>query len=161
MRWCTRFVPILMLTLTFAAIARADEFTIDLKAQTGKEPMTASASYPAGDKKSQPRAVLMASAKSPVTVKWTVRNIEKATAKDALVHVFVVKIDKPDQREVPKLTKDVVVQSALTTDFKAEDKAQGEVTFTVANPGIYLLRVEIKKTAAKEEPSAALDIVVR
>jgi hypothetical protein len=141
---------------------RADDFTIDLKAQAAKQAKSAKVTYPAPDPKGQPRAILMADVKTSITVKWTVRNTDKAaTVKDALVHFFVVKEEKPDQRDVPKLNKNVVVESALTMDFKAQDKTEGEITFTVPNQGSYLLRLEIKGTAAKDEPFAAIDLIVR
>ena len=141
---------------------RADDFTIDLQAQAAGPSKIAAAKYPPPDAKAQPRAVLIAGVNTPITVKWTVRNTDKAaTVKDALVHFLVVKVEKPDQQEAPKLTKGVVVESALTMDFKAQDKAEGEITVMVPNPGIYLLRLEIKGTAAKNEPFAALDLSVR
>ncbi len=91
------------------------------------------------------------------------RNTDKATVKDVLVHCFVVKIDKADQQEVPKLTKGVVVESALTMDFKTQDKTEGEISFTPPNPGRYLLRLELKNAGAKDgrEPFAALELLIR
>jgi hypothetical protein len=135
---------------------RADEFRIDLNAQAGK---TAEAKFPASAKKGEPRAVLNVAVNTAVTVKWTARKTDQgAVAKDVLVHFFVVKVDRPDQQEVPKLTKGVVVESALTMDFKSQDKAEGEITFTVANAGCYLIRLELK--AGGSEPFAALDLLV-
>jgi hypothetical protein len=141
--------------------ARADQFTIDLVARSAKEPKAGEAVYPA---KQSARAALMAGADAPVTVKWTVRSAEPtSTVKDVLVHFFVVKLDKPNQQEVPKLTKNVVVESALHMDFRPKDKTGGEITFIVANPGIYLIRVELKGIADKDgrEPFAALDLIAR
>jgi hypothetical protein len=140
---------------------RADQFTIDLVARSAKESKSADAANPA---KPSARAVLTAGADAPITVKWTVRNVEPSTTvKDVLVHFFVVKEEKLDQREVPKLTKNVVVESALTMDFRPQDKTAGEITFTVANPGNYLIRVELKGVTAKDgrEPFAAVDLIAR
>jgi hypothetical protein len=162
-----RPAPMLLVFLLGVCVpspGRADDFTIDLKVQAGKKPERAEAKYPASDGKSLPRAVLMIAMDTPINVRWMVRNTDKApTAKDVLVHFFVVKIDKADQPEVPKLTKNVVIESALTMDFKAQDKTEGELTFTVPNPGRYLLRLELKNAGAKDgrEPFAALEVLVR
>jgi hypothetical protein len=141
---------------------RADDFTIDLKVQAAKQTKSAGATFPAPDRQGQSRAIFAVDVRSSITVQWTVRNSDKAaTVKDALVHFFVVKEEKPDQQDVPKLTKDVIVESALTMDFKAQDKTEGEIAFAVPNRGSYLLRLEIKGTAAKVQPFAALDLIVR
>jgi hypothetical protein len=139
----------------------ADSFTIQLVARTAKEAKSVEAAFPVA--KPQPRAVLEVAAGTPVTAKWVSRNVGSAEVKDVLIHFFVVKEDKPDQQEVPKLTKNVVVESALTMDFRVKDRTEGEITFTVRNPGVYLMRVELKGAAGKGEPEpfAALDLVVR
>src|SRR5947209_4931105 len=95
----------------------AAEFTIELHAQAGKETKSVPAVRP--DAKPPARVVLTASADTPITLRWTLRNTDKAaTAKDVLVHLFVVKEERLDQAEVPKLNKGVVAESALTMDFK-------------------------------------------
>jgi hypothetical protein len=155
---------VLLLGLLGPGALRADHFTIKLQAQTGKEPRSAEASFPAPEKKPAVRAVLTADVGTAITVKWTLRNIDTtATVKDVLVHLFVVKQEKPDQQEVPKLTKDVVVESALNMDFRPQDKTEGEITFTISNAGSYLLRLELKGAAGKDgrEPFAALDLLAR
>lgn len=145
-----------------ASPMQAQQFTVDLVARTAREPKNAEARFP--DAKPQARAILTAAPDTPVTVKWTVRNVDKAaTAKDVLVHFVVVKQDKPDQQEVPKLTRDVIVESALTMDFKSQNKNTGEITFTVNQAGCYLIRLELKGAADKDgrEPFAALDLLTR
>jgi hypothetical protein len=163
-----------MLRLTCSALAffawansssavRADEFTIELKAQAAKDSKTAEARHSPSDKKGEPRAVLSV-ANTAVTLKWTARKTDQgAIAKDVLVHFFVVKIDKPDQQEVPKLTKGVAAESALKMDFKTQDKAEGEITLTLPGTGCYLVRLELKGIAGKSgnDPFAALDVLVR
>lgn len=163
----TRLAPylfVLLLGLLGPPLGRADDFAIDLKAQAAKKPEKVEAKYPVPDTKPAPRAVLMIGVNTPITVHWSLRATDKAAlVKDALVHFFVVKIEKPDQQEVPKLTKNVIVESALTMDFKAQDKTEGEITFTVSNPGCYLLRLELKSAANKDgrAPFAALDLLVK
>ena len=128
-------VLIVLVGIDGRAPIRAAQFTMDLKAQTAKQDKSAAAKYPSPNPTAQPRAVLMAGVNTAITVTWTVRNSDKtATVKDALVHFFIVKIEKPNQQVVPKLNKQVVAESALTMDFKAQDKTEGEITFTVTQP---------------------------
>jgi hypothetical protein len=151
-----------ILGLLVASPMQAQQFTVELAARAAKEPKSAEARFP--DAEPQARAILTAAADALVTVKWTVRNVDKAaTAKDVLVHFFVVKQDKPDQQEVPKLTRDVIVETALTMDFKSQDKNTGDITFKVNQTGCYLIRLELKGAADKDgrEPFAALDLVAR
>src|SRR5919201_573509 len=49
---------------------------------------------------------------------------------------------KPGRRAVLKLDKDVVVESALTMDFKPGEKSTGGLSFQINTPGTYLVRVE-------------------
>lgn len=135
---------------------RADEFSIDLKAQAAK---IAEAKYPASAKQAEPRAVLSVPANTAITVKWTARKTDQGTiAKDVLIHFVVVKEDRLDQQDVPKLTKGVIAESALTMDFKSQDQAEGAITFTVPHAGCYLIRLELK--GGGSEAFAALDLLV-
>src|SRR5207302_9941534 len=93
--------------------------------------------------KPKTRAILQATAGEPITVTWTLRSLDaKTTVPDVLVHFFVARENATGQRELPKLDEKVVVESALTMDFKPNDRAKGNVTFAVATPGSYLLRLE-------------------
>lgn len=147
-----------------AAPARADHFAIDLKVTAGKASKTAHADTAGIGVKPKPRGVLEVKAGERLTVSWTMRNSGKAAVKNVVVHFFAVKEAKAGQEAVPKLNKDVAAESALTMDFKPKDKAEGELTFTLATPGAYLIRVEtIGAAAGKDghEHFAALDVVVR
>jgi hypothetical protein len=154
----------LALLVGFACVSRghAADFAIDLTARAGDTSRSATAVAPGA--KPPARAVLTVNADTPITLRWTVRNIDKgATVKDVLVHTFVVKQERLDQPEVPKLNKGVAVQSALTMDFKPKARAESEVTFRVSAAGIYLIRLELKGAAGKGEllAFAALDLRVR
>jgi hypothetical protein len=117
---------VVLLGLMGPSPVRAKPFTLELEAKTAKETKKALAETMAADAERQPRAILAAKADTPVTVKWTLRNTDPAaTVNDVVVHFVAVKIDKPDQQTVPKLTKDVVAESALTMDFKPGDKSEG------------------------------------
>jgi hypothetical protein len=155
---------ILLLSQWVVSAVRADPFNIDLQAHAADVPKAVAAVHPLADSSSRSRVLLTANVDRPITVKWTLRNADKsATVKDVLVHFFVVKQEKPNQEEVPKLTKNVLVESALKMDFKPQDRTEGEITFTVAQPGCYLIRLELKGAVGKgeREPFAALDLLVR
>lgn len=104
------FALTLLLGLLGTPCGHGADFTIELSVRAGKDGKVAEAAYPSADRK--PRTVLNAAADTAMTVRWTVRNIDTATVPDVLVHFFAVKQDRPDQPEVPKLNKHVVVKSA-------------------------------------------------
>lgn len=146
---------------------RADDFAfaIDLEAKTPTAGKTAHADVVALGVKPKERGVLEAKAGQRLTVKWTLRNVDpKMTFKDVTVHFFAVKEEKAGQVAVPKLDRDVAAESALSMDFKPKDSNEGELSFTIDKPGVYLLRVETLDAAQGEdgrEYFAALDLVVR
>jgi hypothetical protein len=145
--------------------AAAHHFTIDLKVQAGKAMKSASAEAAAPGVKPKPRGVLRVRARTPITARWTLTNADaKTTYKDVTVHFFAVKIDKLGQTILPKLTKGVAAESALTMDFGPKDATKGELTFTIDTPGVYLLRLETIGAAGRgpdaHEHFAALDVVI-
>jgi hypothetical protein len=150
-----------LLGLIAVGVGRAADFAIEVAVRTGKDGKAVTAVYPVADPGTA-RAVVMAAVEARITIQWTVRNADKAaTAKDVLLHFFVVREDRIGQAEVPKLTKGVVAEGALNMDFKPNDRTQGEVTFTVPQAGAYLVCVELKDSGGKDEPSATLDLLVR
>ena len=152
-------------SLLSASSAWADHLAIDLEAQCGKARQTAHAETVAIGVKPKARGVLEVKAGDPVTVTWTLRSTDaEATLTNVLVHGFVVQEEKVGQPTVPRLTKGVVVECALTTDFKPKGKTEGKLTFTIDKAGPYLLRLETIGAAAGptgHEHFAALDLVVR
>jgi hypothetical protein len=142
--------------------AWADSFTIALKAQTGDASQSAQEEPVAIGVQPKVRKVLEGKAGQPVKVHWTLTNTStKTVMKNILVHFFAVKQDALGQRQVPKLTRDVAAESALTMDFNPGEKAQGSLTFTVGRPGFYLIRVETIGAPDGEECFAALDLVAK
>ena len=83
--------------------------------------------------------------------------------KDALIHFYVVKIDKAGQNPPPLEPKVVVIETAQTLDFTADISASAELEFKPDKPGIYLVRVESQNTAehAAHEHFAAMEIHVK
>src|SRR3954454_19252799 len=147
------------------ASAAAEPFAIDLEVRSGKASKTAHAESAAPGAKPKERGVLAVKAGDQVTVTWKLSSTDpKATLKDVTVHFFAVKEERAGQRAVPKLTKGVVAESALSMDFGPKDKNEGALTFTSDEPGCYLFRLEtIGATAgpAGHEDFAACDVQFR
>jgi hypothetical protein len=149
----------------FPAAARAHHFTIDLEVASGKAKKVAHAETLGLGSKPKTRVVIELKAGTTLKVKWKLTNSDaKATFKDVLVHFFVVKQQTLGQAFVPKLDKGVAVESALTMDFKPNENNEAELTFKIAKPGAYLLRLEtIGAAVGKDghEHFAAFDLDVR
>jgi hypothetical protein len=154
-------LALLVLTWLHGSVARA-EFTIELKAQAGAESKTASAEVATLGVAPKQREVLRAKVGTRINVSWTLANADAAkTVKDVLVHFVAVKQEKLGQRNVPKLNKGVVAESALRMDFAPKDQTRGALSFTIEQPGAYLLRLETGGAGAEgEEYFAALDLLV-
>jgi hypothetical protein len=108
--------------------------------------------------------VLQAKSGERVIVHWVItRGARQPAVKNVLVHFFVVPLEKAGQTSIPKGDKNNPVESAIVMDFKTGLKAQGEVTFTIKQPGAYLLRLETIGAGDTDgrESSAALDLVLR
>ena len=148
--------------LFLTAAAWADSFTIDLKVQSGSASQTAHAEPVAIGAVLKARKVLEGKIGAPVKVAWTLTNSSpKAEMKNVLVHFFTVREEKLGQRDMPKLTKDVTAESALTMDFAPGDKAKGAMSFTIDRPGFYLVRLETIGAPVGQECFAALDLVIK
>ena len=142
----------------------ACQFAIDLEVRAAKVHNACHAESVAIGARPLRRKVLEVKAGEPVTVRWTLRSVaRKETVKDIVVHFFATKEEKAGQQVVPKLDKEVAVETALTMDFKPTDKTEGELTFTLDKPGCYLVRLETIGAAAGSaghEYFAAMDLVV-
>jgi hypothetical protein len=151
--------------LLASSFARADVFAIDLEVRAGKTRQTAHAETVTIGAKRQALAVLEAKSGERIVVKWTLRNVDpKATVKDVVIHFYAARSEKLGQNSLRKLDKDVLAESALTMDFKPKDKTEGELSFTVEKPGVYLVRLETMGAMTGTEGSeyfAALNLVVR
>ncbi len=97
-----------------------------------------------------------------VQIHWTLTNSSaKTEMKNVLVHFFAVKEEAVGQRNVPKLTKNVTAESAVTVDFSPGEQARGVLTFTVNQPGAYLIRLQTMGAPEDEDCFAALDLVIK
>jgi hypothetical protein len=150
--------------VAFSNPTRAEHFAIELEVKGPKASHTARTETAGLGVKPKPRAVLEVQAGDQVTVKWTLTSTSKDTIKDVLVHSYAVKISKAGDPPPPKLAKDVLLETALTMDFKPKDKSHGELTLKPEKPGVYLLRLETIVDAANHqdhEHFATLDLVAR
>ena len=145
--------------------AQAHHFAIDLQLQAGKVRKTAHAQVLGLGVRPKDRSNFTVKAGKRIKVHWTLRSTAAGTvSKNVLAHFFVVREKKAGQRTVPKLDKDVLLESALTMDFKPGDKAEGDLNFTVEKPGAYLVRLETIGAATNADPHehfAALDLVAQ
>jgi len=145
--------------------ARADHFTIDLEVKGPKSNQTVHAEILGLGIKPKPRAVLEIQAGDTITIQWRLASTSsKETVKDVLVHLYGVKINKAGDPPPAKLEKDVLLETALTMDFKPKDKSEGEHSLRVDKPGTYLLRLETIRAAGgtnDHEHFATLDVVAR
>jgi hypothetical protein len=161
-----RLAPFVALVLggLLVPTAGAQEFTIDLKVQSSKENKTANAETAVVNFKLKPRGTFKVKAGEKIRVQWTMKNVDaKEVFKNVLVHFFVVKLDKAGQAFLPKLDKNVAVESALLMDFRPKDQTQGDLTFVIAQPGAYLLRLETigaRIDFGGHEHYANLDLIV-
>jgi len=161
------YTPVLVLGLLGSQEARAP-FAIDLTVRVGEASKTAHAAQPTPGftpgRKPVPRSVLQAKSGERVSVRWSVtRNTGTPAVKNVLVHFFVAPLEKAGQGAVPKGDKNNPVESAIVMDFKAGLKAQGDLSFTINQPGVYLLRLETIGASETDgrESFAALDLVLR
>lgn len=141
----------------------AGDFGIELKVLVGKKSLTASEEKADFGTKPGKRAVLKIQAGDRVEVRWVMTNRDKAMAKNVLVHFFAVKEEELGQKVQPKLDKGVLTETALVMDFNPKDQAKGELNFTVAQAGPYLLRLETIGAATGDRGSeffAALELLV-
>ena len=145
--------------------AHGHPFTVRLEAEAGKISKKAETQTTALGAKPKTRDVLTLARGERVRIKWNLKNSDaKATFKDVIVHCFVVKEAKTGQREVPKLNKDVALETVNVMDFKPGESTEGELDFVLDRPGSYLLRLETVGAASADnlhEYFAALDLEVR
>jgi len=158
-------VPAVALLCGPAVAAWASDFNIALRVTSGdKQVQTGTTRELPSRHKAQPRRSLTIERGATARVSWHAENTAKSTNfKDVLVHFFVVKEKQPGQRDIPKLTRGVVYEGALTMDFDPARKSSWQFTFKIQDPGDYLLRVETMGMRNKHghEHYAALDLIVK
>jgi len=148
--------------LPVAALA-ADDFEIVVKVKAGERELQTAQVVQSPSKREPPaRRSFALKRDETAQVSWHALNTSKTKFTDVVLRFFVVQEAKPGQREVPKLTKDVVYEGALTTDFKPKERADWKFDLKIPSPGSYLLRVEAVGTQQSPgyEGYAAMDLIV-
>jgi hypothetical protein len=157
-------VPILIATLFPAlvpTVAWAEHAKIELEVAGRRGDVRAHVDQTPPEWGKNPRPVLKVRPNEPVKVQFMLTNIyPHKTLENVVVHFFVVREEKTGQKEIPDLKGDVVVESAFDMDFKPGGKAGQRTTFKIAEPGVYLVRVETRNTQSDHEHFAAIDLVV-
>jgi hypothetical protein len=122
--------------------AGANDFTINLKVQSGGREQTAMSGQAAAP------PTFTAKVKEPVLVQWSAVNGASGTPlSDITLHVFM---DRGDSRATaPKPGPKALYESALIQDFEAGGKSSGEFRMPITEPGTYLVRVETIGAAKK------------
>jgi hypothetical protein len=144
-----------------ASIDPSKSIRIDLRVQAGKKSQSVQAELVALGAEPKMRAVVENQAGTPIKVAWTLTNSTQGELKNVVVHFFTVKEENLGQKTIPKLTKDVTAESALSVDFSPGEKARGGLTFTIDRPGFYLLRLETIGAPDGQECFAAMDMVIK
>jgi hypothetical protein len=135
--------------------AGANDFTINLKLQSGGREQTAISGPSAAP------SMFTAKAKEVVWVQWTAMNGATGTAlSDITLHVFM---DRGDARAAaPKPGPKALYESALIQDFEAGVKSSGEFRMGMPEAGTYVVRVETIGAAKKlgKEVAAVMQVSV-
>jgi hypothetical protein len=124
----------------------------EVKAAADEEP-------PAGG--INPRPVLKAKVNEPLILQFILTNAyPHGELKDVGVRYFVVREDKVGQKPLPDLKKGTVTEGRFLLNLKPKARVGSRVTFSVAEPGVYLLRVETANTKSDHEHFSAIDLQV-
>jgi hypothetical protein len=159
-----------LLALIFMiATARAEHASISLRViridpQTGKDKDETSTSNvfqePPGENVDQ-RPQFKAKAGEPLVLQFILTNTYPHGEKpDVRIRYFVVREAKSKQKTVPDLRDGVVTQGRFTLNYKPKCRVGARQSFTIKEPGIYLLRVQTENTDSDHEHFSAIDIVV-
>ena len=146
-----------------AGAAAAEDFaaTLELSSATAKLALT-NAALP-NLRQPEVRPVFHAKATENLTLHWTLTAKAAKLFEDVLVHFYVARVDGPDQQPDLKKPENVVLEGALTMDFKGGNSASSDVKFQVDKPGNYVVRIEAQHAdlPALDEPFASMRLEVR
>ena len=151
-----------LLLALLASSARAEHFDIKLTATapngTSKEAF-ADETPPIGGL--NPRPVLRAKAGDTIAFQFIMTNVyEHESARNAGVRFYIVREQRAGQKAVPPLVN-LTAEGSFTFDLKPKAKIGGKERVVIAQPGIYLLRVESQRTQREHEHFAAIDLEIQ
>jgi len=96
---------------------------------------------------------------SKLTAKWKVTYTAKAATKDALVHFYVVRTERPNQAPPALAPAAVLLETAQTLDFESNGTTSAELGFRPLEPGVYLVRLEAH--GESDESFVEMDLIVK
>lgn len=148
-------------------LARAEHARIDLRVmrldgETGRvaaeERADADQEPPVGGV--QPRKLFEVKVGEPLLLQFHLTNTyPHGENKGVILRYFVVRVKKVNQKELPPLDKGVVTSGRFKVNFKPKTRVGGaRVSFTLPEPGIYLLRVDTENTNSDHEHFSAMDL---
>lgn len=161
MRCFRNLIRAFMLGLMLTSSAWAEHAKVQLEVRGRDKQVTAFVDQTPPEWGKNPRPVLKVKPNEPVRIQCVFTNVyPNKTLENVVVHFFVVREEKVGQKELPDLKGDVVLESAFDMDFKPGGKAGHRTTLKIAEPGVYLVRIETRNTQSDHEHFAAVDVVV-
>jgi hypothetical protein len=163
----TRVVAITLLALAaWPLAARAEHANIDLRvirldpntgASADETTAYADTEPPLGG--ILPRPLAKVKVNEPLALQFILTNTyPHGENKDVTVRYFVVREEKARQKNLPDLSKGVVTEGRFTLNFKPKSRVGARVSFTLKDPGVYLLRVHTLNTNSDHEHFSAVDL---
>ena len=161
MRRSVGYLATIMVGWIWVTPSRAEHAKIQLDVTTPRDQVTAFVDQTPPEWGKNPRRVVKARTNEPIRIQYLLTNVyPHKTLENVVVHFFVVRQQKPGQKELPDLKGDVVLESAFDMDFKPGGKAGQRMTLKIDTPGAYLIRVETRNTQSDHEHFSAIDLVV-
>jgi len=158
-------VTLCLCVWAIAAVPSPEAFVATLEVSNGSAKQVATNEPSLQRRAAAPRPVFHAKANENLTLHWEIRAGRDTALEDMLVHFYVAQVQGTDPDGLPDLAKpdNVVLEGALTMDFKEKNAAQSKLTFRVSKPGRYLARIEAqhKDLSPSDEPSAVIELEVK
>lgn len=154
-----------LLVLLAPAAVRGEHAVIDLLviSPDGQAEASADQDPPPGGVNPHPQ--LTAKAADPLVLQFMLTNAyPHGLIKDVTVRYLVVRTGKLAVQAVPDLKEhqqDVVSMGEATLNFKPKCRVGARLKFRVAEPGIYLVRLETLNTKSDHEHFSAIDLIVK
>lgn len=151
----------IFLLLACVTPLRAEHAVIDLHVTSpdGETSAGSDQEPPAGGV--NPRPLMKVRAGDPLVLQFILTNVyPHGHLKDVKVRYFIVRVDKIRQVDLPSLDDGAVVRGEVVMNFKPKCKVGARVRFRVAEPGVYLVRVDTQNTRSDHEHFSAIDLEV-
>lgn len=147
-----------------SAWASAGDFELTLNVSAGSQNQSAQTPKSAASRPSTAdRPALTVSAGEKCVVAYKVTSVARQLLENALVHCFVVRIEKAGNPPPPLDPKLVILESALTMDFPTGSSTHAELELRPQRPGVYLVQIEASNGPEESErrASIAVDLIVK